>query len=207
MPGGYIQLQVRDSSNTLRSQTFWSTDGTPAGNLTPVHDISSGKAKPVSANFTRPATTSAIAVGDLLANDVTAGSVVPLTLAVARDVGLTGLIRKLRLKTTDTAFKDASVRVHLFASAPVPTVGDNGVLTSSGTMASTESNYLGFSDITLRSAFSDAVKGFGVAAFGYEFVFQTSGNANIYALLESLTAVAVTGSANVWTLTAEVFQD
>jgi hypothetical protein len=156
-----------------------------------------------SANFTRPADTNAYAVGDLIANSTTAGSVVPLSLAVSRASDKTGMVRRLRLKTNDTAWANATVRVHLFKNTPTLSVGDNAVF-SGGT---TESEYLGYADITLDRHFSDAEKGTGIPATGSEWNFEPSaGTQTIFALLEARSAITP-GSAKVWTLAAETHQN
>jgi hypothetical protein len=154
-----------------------------------------------SAAMTRPADTSAYSVGDLIANNTVAGSVVPIALAVARVNDGSGMIRRIRLKTNDAAFAAAVIRVHLYRDSPTVTNGDNG------TFLTTESNYIGYADITLDRHFSDAEKGFGVPAVGPEWSFQSSaGTQNIYALLEARSAVTP-GSAKTWTLIAETFQN
>jgi hypothetical protein len=154
-----------------------------------------------SAAMTRPADTSAYSVGDLIANNTVAGSVVPIPLAVARVNNGSGMIRRLRLKTNDAAFAAAVIRVHLYRDSPSVTNGDNGVFLT------TESNYIGYADITLNRHFSDAEKGFGVPAVGSEWSFQPSaGTQTIFALFEARTAVTPS-SATVFTLVAETCQN
>lgn len=151
--------------------------------------------------FTRPANTTAYAVGDLIANNATAGSVTPITLAVARANDKTGMVRRLRLKTTDTGFAGQTVRAHLYQDSPTVTNGDNGA------WLSIASGYLGYADIALDRVFSDSIMGLGVPAVGGEFNFAPhSGTENIFALLES-RAVATPQSASTWTLTAEAHQN
>jgi hypothetical protein len=154
------------------------------------------------ATLTRPADITAYAAGDLIANSATAGSVVPLTLAVARAAGKSGAIRRLRLKVNDTAWLNAIVRVHLYRQSPAVANGDNGALSS------TESDHIGYSDITLDRQFSDScVKGIGVPAVGSEFNFEPDpGTANIYALLECRGAVTPAAS-KTFALTVEAYQN
>jgi hypothetical protein len=154
-----------------------------------------------SATMTRPADTVAYAVGDLIANDTVAGSVVPIALSVARANDTTGMIRRVRLKTDDAAFANQIVRAHMFRNSPTVTNGDNGAFLA------TESGYIGYADITLDRHFSDAEKGFGVPAVGSELNFQpTAGAQTIYVLLEARTGVTP-GSAKTFTLVAETFQN
>jgi hypothetical protein len=154
------------------------------------------------ATMTRPADTTAYVSGDLIANSTTAGSVAPLTLAVARAANKSGAIRRLRLKVNDTAWLNASVRVHLYRQSPTVANGDNGAFSS------TESNHIGYSDITLDRQFSDpCVKGIGIPAIGSEFNFEPdAGTANIYALLECRSAVTPAAS-KTFTLTLEAYQN
>jgi hypothetical protein len=89
-----------------------------------------------------------------------------MRLHVARATDKTGMIRRLRLKTNDTAFAGATVRVHLYRDRPTVTNGDNGAFLT------TESNYIGYSDVVLDRHFSDAEKGIGVPAIGSEWNFE-----------------------------------
>jgi hypothetical protein len=166
-----------------------------------------GRSIAATASFTRPADTSAYAVGDLIANSTTAASVVPMALAVARINGGTGIIRKLRLKTNDAAWKNAVVRVHLFELSPTVTVGDNGVFNAAETLACTESSYIGYADVTLGKQFSDSVKGFAMPGEGVEWTFvAAAASQNVYALLEARTALTP-ASAALFTLSAETHQN
>lgn len=74
--------------------------------------------------FTRPSNTTAYTIGDMVANDVDAADLVPLTFdGVARGGGK---IVGARLSTSDEACV-AQLRLHLFRSTPTVVVGDNGV--------------------------------------------------------------------------------
>lgn len=167
-----------------------------------------GLIKLISAAFARPNDTTAYAVGDLIANSTAAGSVVPLTLAVARSADKSAMIRKLHLKVDGTAWMNATIRVHLFRNQPVPTVGDNGVFNASGVLATTEASYLGYTDVPIIAQFTDPfVKGFGTPTFGSEWNVEPKvTTANVYALLEARTAVTPAALKN-FTLTAEVHQN
>jgi hypothetical protein len=80
-------------------------------------------------SFTRPANTTAYASGDLVANDTTAASVVPLSWGIEGMQGCSGIIRGVRFYKSSTTVTAASFRVHLFTASPgVPTNGDNGAL-------------------------------------------------------------------------------
>jgi hypothetical protein len=151
------------------------------------------------ATFNRPADTTAYAIADLIANSTTAGSVVPMSL-VTRSGG--GILNRVRLKVNDTAWKAGVIRVHLFRNLPTVTVGDNGALNASETYQFTESDYLGYVDVTLAQATSD---GFAKGFAAFQVIFDVGG-AGIYGLLEARTAVTP-GSAKTFTLTLEVAAD
>jgi hypothetical protein len=163
------------------------------------------------ASFQRPADTLAYAVGDAILDSTTAatvnantaaGSAGIMRLHVARATDKTGMIRRLRLKTNDTAFAAATVRVHLFRDRPTVTNGDNGPFLTS------ESNYIGYADVVLDRHFSDAEKGLGVPAIGSEWNFDPApGTDYIHATLETRTAITTPGSAKTWTLAAEAHQN
>ena len=160
-------------------------------------------------SFNRPADTNVYAVGDLIA-DVTTTSPQPnpIQLPVGRVNGGSGMIRALRLKVNDTAWKGATIRVHLFRDLPTLGVGDNGTLNSSETYSMTESAYMGYDDGALSQQFSHpVVKGFGVRSIGSEWNFDCGANTkNIYAVLEARSAVTP-GSAKTFTLVAETLQN
>jgi hypothetical protein len=84
-------FEMKDAS--AQNLTFKSSES--GGTHTPHHKVEAepgenhigqigGHIAVVSASFTRPADTNAYAAGDLVANSVTAGSVIPMTFAVAR---------------------------------------------------------------------------------------------------------------------------
>jgi len=94
--------------------------------------------------FTRPANTTQYTAGDLVANSVTAGSVVPLLFDLSGVKGGTsgkvvgGLMRKSTVTVTVATFA-----LHLFANiSPVVTNGDNGALLIT-TPATDLPNYIG----------------------------------------------------------------
>jgi hypothetical protein len=156
----------------------------------------------VSASFTRPANTTAYAVGQLIANSTIAASVVPMALTVARDLDFTGMIRRARIKVSDTAWLNATVRVHCYKNSPTVSNGDGGNWVSS------ESEYLGALDVSFDKQFSDPfVKGIGVPNNGSEINFApAAGTGSIFCLLEARSAVTP-ASGSAWTLTLEVLQN
>jgi hypothetical protein len=153
-----------------------------------------------SANFTRPADTTAYAVGDLVANSVTAGSVVPMQLAVARLADALAETSRIRLKKSGAVLTNAQFRVHLYRNSPTIANGDNGA------WSTTESGYVGFLDVTIDKAFTDGAKGIGTVGAGNEILLQPAlGTQNVFALLEARAAYTP-ASAEVFTLEVEVEQ-
>lgn len=145
-----------------------------------------------SASFTRPADTTAYASGDLVANSTTAGSVTAMTFTVARANGLSGMIRRARIKKTSTSTTNASFRLHLYTSIPTVTNGDNGV------WLSTQSGYLGAIDLPADRAFSDAASGVGVPIAGSDIDYVCGGSVTaIYGLLEARAAYTPTSGETI----------
>ncbi|MCX5478441.1 hypothetical protein OSH08_05465 [Kaistia geumhonensis] len=167
--------------------------------------VSVGPAKIVTATLTRPADTAVYATGDLIANSTTAGSVAPMALAVARTNDVTGMVRKVRLATSNAAWANNTVRVHLFRSVPTSAVGDNGAF--SGAVNGIASVHLGYFDVTFDVAFSDGAKGEGAPNAGSEINFEpAAGTANIYALLE-VRGAYTPASGQTFALALEVLQN
>lgn len=156
----------------------------------------------VGGTLTRPANVTAYAIGDLIANSATAGSVTPISLSVARANDKTGMVRRLRLKTTDTGFSGVTVRAHLYQDTPTVSNGDNGA------WLSIASGYLGYCDIVMDRVFSDAIMGIGAPAVGGEVNFAPhSGAQTISALLEVRAAVTPSANSTTFILSAETHQN
>lgn len=160
-----------------------------------------GNTATVTGTFTRPADTNVYASADLVANSTTAGSVVPVTLAVSRANDKPFTIPRLRLKKSSNILTNASFRVHLYRNSPTIANGDNGA------WSTTESEYLGAFDITMDKAFTDLAKGIGVPSVGSAIIsVPASGTVNIFALIEARAAYTPI-SGEVFTITAEVLRD
>lgn len=209
LSGNGVTEKWRDAGDgtwqKLGAMVVVGSDGTAGGSVTGFTAI-------VGASFSRPADTSAYAIGDIIGDstvaatmnaNVTAASAGIMRVHVARATDKTGMVRRLRLKTTDAAFLNMVVRVHLFRDRPTLLVGDNGAFAANAS----ESNYLGYGDITLAMQFSDYVKGITGPADGSEWNFDPfSGTDYIHALLEC-RSVVTPGSAKTWSLVAEVLQN
>jgi hypothetical protein len=155
----------------------------------------------VSTSMTRPANVTQYAVGQLVANNTVAGSVVPIALAsVLRAANTPATIQRLRLRKSGPILAAATFRVHLFGTA-APTVanGDGAALSMSSS-----ANYLGYADINLDQAFTDGANGNTSPSF-VPIMVKASAQ-TVWALLEARD-VYTPLSGEVFTLTAEVLQD
>ncbi len=81
-----------------------------------------------SASFTRPADTTAYAAGDLVANNTTAGSVVPLTFNFKEAGGLPIWLRSVTMRKTQASVTNANFRLWFLSASPTVTNGDNGAI-------------------------------------------------------------------------------
>lgn len=155
-----------------------------------------------SANFTRPADTTAYASGDLVANSTTAGSVAAMQFTATRIAAGSGMIRRLRLRKSGTSVTNASFRLHLFKAAPgTITNGDNGAFSTSGV-----ADYLGALDVTMDRAFTDGATGHGLPVTGSEINFKLASGQTIYGLLEARGAYTP-ASGETFTADLEILQD
>lgn len=159
-----------------------------------------GNSVVVGGTFNRPADTTAYASGDLVANNVTAGSVTPISAAAARVNAGTGVIRRIRFSTSKTGLVGTETfRVHLFKLSPTVTNGDNGAFVAAGLTAVA----LGYTDVIMNHVYSDGAKGFTAT----DIVFDANGGTqNIYALIEVRNAYTPL-SGETFTLALEVLQD
>lgn len=158
-----------------------------------------------SANFTRPADTTAYVVGDLVANSTTAGSVVPLSFATAARVAAGSfVVRKVRLHKSSTSVTSASFRIWLFTATPtIATTGDNGVFT---TVVSGGAGFIGTSTISSMLALADCAVGNAAADTGSDMMVDLTSGTTIYALIEARGAYTP-GNAEVFTVTLELMQN
>lgn len=153
-----------------------------------------------SASFTRPADTTAYALGDLVANSTTAGSVAPLTFSPVVSNGA-GMIRRVRLNKSTNTTTNATFRIHFYTQSPTVSNGDNGA------WLTPVAGYIGSVDVTISKAFSDpSAQDVGVPTNGNELNFALTGtNTTIYALIEARAAYTP-GSAEVFTVIPEIHQ-
>lgn len=163
----------------------------PVGGALPVVAIEAV----VASSFVRPADTTAYAVGDLVANHVTAGSVVPLAFAALRNATVTARLTRLRLAKSTAGLANASFRLHLYSVAPVPANGDNGALLTP------LAGYIGAVDVVIDRGFSDGASGAAVAS-----LLLSGATATIHGLIEARAAY-VPGAGETFTASLELTQN
>jgi hypothetical protein len=133
--------------------------------------------------FTRPSDTTQYAAGDLVANDVDAGDVTPMTFNCGSVGRGRATVKRARLLKTGTGITAASFILHLFGTLPTVANGDNGAFTPVSV-----ASYLGPIPIDMSSGAvigsSDAVK-FGAPSpeINFDVTKAASANRKLYGLL------------------------
>lgn len=152
-------------------------------------------------SFVRPANVTPYSVGGLVANSITASSVIPMAFQLDNGFPMGQFrITRARLYKTGAIITNATFRLHLYQALPAVTNGDGGawLTTNSG-------DWLGNIDISSMLAFSDGAAGTGSCPSGSEmFVRQKQGKV-IYGLLAALGAYTP-ASAEVFTAVIEVVE-
>lgn len=154
-----------------------------------------------SANFTRPSNATQYAIGDLVANNTAAASVVAMSWTVplpdSSKNGYAGFyVAGVRLHKSDHDLTSASFRVHLYSATPTFTsAGDNGVFST--VVATGNANWLGSFDGTCVAAHADGDSCICVPTEGV-IPPQLIGGATVYGLIEAL-ATYTPASAEVFT--------
>ena len=152
-----------------------------------------------SAPFTRPADTTQYAIGDLVANSTTAGSVVPMSISLGNTFG-PGQFRLTRVRLVrsgTTAITSATFRAHFYSTSPTVANGDNGAWSSSGA-----AGWLGSIDLPTMTLFTDGASSVGGATAGSEFLIRLAAGSTVYALLAALGTYTPAAS-DAFTLTLE----
>ncbi|TGW09959.1 hypothetical protein EN788_22160 [Mesorhizobium sp. M2D.F.Ca.ET.145.01.1.1] len=151
------------------------------------------------ATMTRPADTNAYTANDAVANNVTAGSVTPLSFSVSDVNNDLVTLERLRLITSDTGAQGKNFRAWLYQVAVTPGAGDNAAFTSP------RGSFIGTMSGTLRT-FSDGAGGVMVPDEGARIIAKPiSGNVTVNALIQTLDAFTPL-SASTWIATLEGFQ-
>lgn len=155
------------------------------------------------ASFSRPADTTQYAVGDLVANTTTAGSVTPLSLVIARAANGSAMLRRLTLRKSGVSLTNAVFRVHLFRQATITcSNGDNGAF-----LTNQLANYIGAFDVTMDRAFTDGAYGAGVPVNGSDMTIALSGGVDYVRALVEARGAYPPASAETFTVGLEVIQN
>lgn len=150
--------------------------------------------------ITRPADTTAYAVGDLVANSTTAGSVTAFSFASASRESQVVRIERVRVRKSGTGVTNASFRVHFYNAPPgTPTNGDNGAFLTS------IASWIGSFDVTVDRAGSDGAIGAGLPLVGSSITAKVGSNRTLYALLEARGAYTP-ANAETFTLKVEAYR-
>jgi hypothetical protein len=157
----------------------------------------------------RPANVTAYASGQLIANSLGVGGVVPIALPVFRALGSRVRLRRARLTKSAVLTTNAIIRAHIFNDAPtMGTVVDGSALAIIGVSAYVGSFTFDFTNQTAAPAiFTDGVKCIATPDVGVDI---NCGNGpgtspNVYALLEARAAYAPANQEN-FTLALELVQ-
>lgn len=150
-----------------------------------------------SANFTRPSNTTAYAVGDLVANNTAAASVVAMSWTAARFAAGSFYVAGIRLHKSQASVTNAQFRIHLYAATPTfVTAGDNGVF---GTVVATgNANWISSYDVTIVALHADGASGIAVPTEGLVSPALLASGQTVYGLIEALAAYTPS-SAEVFT--------
>ena len=156
-----------------------------------------------SANFSRPADTTAYASADLVANSTVAGSVTPMSWTAPRYATGSGQIRLARLKKSAVSVTNAVFRLHLYTASPTIANGDNAA------WSTTHSGYLGSFEFDLTGGtgrvFTDASYAIGTPSVGSEVGFDLASGSTVYGLLEARGAYTP-ASAETFTVDLQIVQ-
>ena len=156
----------------------------------------------LSQSFSRPNNTTAYASGQLVANSVTAGLVVPMAFTVGGN-SMPGQFRlsRIRLFKSGTSSTNAQFRLHLYGAPPSVANGDGGVWSTSGA-----GFYLGSIDVASMKAFTDGCADVGDDAAGSEHWIRLAGGATYYGLMEARAAYTPVANEQ-FTVTPETVEE
>jgi hypothetical protein len=156
----------------------------------------------LSQSFTRPSNTTAYNLGQLVANSVTAGAVVPMSFNVGGN-SMPGQFRlsRIRLFKSGTSSANAQFRLHLYSAPPTLANGDGGAWSTNQA-----ASYLGSIDVAGMKAFTDGCCDVGDDAAGAEHLVRLPGGTAFYGLIEARAAYAPVGNEQ-FTVTLETVEE
>jgi hypothetical protein len=142
-------------------------------------------------SFTRPNDTNAYAIGDLVANSTTAGSVVFPIFPVVTKQGGDGRIIAWRMTKTGTSATNANFNLHLFVATPtIATAGDNGAIATD--VSALGKGYIGYLAMASMTAFADGCWGLGIPPAPLPALPFTAAITQLYGILAAGAAYTPT---------------
>lgn len=135
-------------------------------------------------NFTRLNNTTAYALGQLVANSATAGSVVPLSWTTPAS---TFRIVRVRMSLSGKSVTNTNFRIHFFNASPGVANGDGGTFTPS--LLADEVCEM---DVTVALAGSDVSMGYGAANQGAACYVALASGTTLFGLVEARAAYTPT---------------
>ena len=148
-----------------------------------------GVALTPSAVLTRPADTTAYAIGDQM-------GAAALVFSIADGDRGGGVVRRARCRKSTNTTANANIRLHLFNSLPTVSVADNAPIALTAT-----AGYLGYIDFTsFDQVWTDFTHARGIPAVGQDITFA---GGTIWGVPEARAAYAP-GNAEAFTFTLEI---
>lgn len=192
---GGIWYWVKQGANAIASFVSSSTSSATGG-IAVVGFITNP-----SASFVRPGDGTQYSIGDLVANNTAAGSVVAMQLDVGRLALSSVMIRRIKVHKLGTSTTNAQFRVHFFRTSPTSAAGDNAAFSTNNV-----ADYIGAFDVTIDRAFTNGSAGFGVPTAGNDMSVKLSDSTFIYALIEARAAYTPQASES-FTVTLDDLQN
>lgn len=154
-----------------------------------------------SASFTRPGNTTPYASGQLVANSVTAGSVVPLSWTASRVAAGNFRITRTRMMLSGKSITNTNFRVHYFSATTTVSNGDGGTFVP--TTAALEVCEM---DVTVALAGADVSIGYGAANQGVACDVALASGSTLFGYVEARAAYTPV-SAETITVVPEIHQN
>lgn len=186
LPAVGVAVAADDIGGVLyqRVKLVHGSDGTNNGDASlsaPFPVVTESRTIVASAEFSRPADTTAYAVNDVVSDSTSAPTIMQFTLARAN--GGAGYISKARIETNDTA-DVARYRLHLFHTAPTM-INDNSPMTVLWANRDKRVGAVDFDPLVTGGSGSDAARQINT----YPLFFKCAvADAKLYGILEILTA-------------------
>lgn len=161
-----------------------------------------------STQFARPGDTTAYAAGDLIANNTSAASVVPLQFRFASSEPFLQIDRAV-IRKSSTGVVNPSFRLNLYSALPVISVsGDNGLMSANTTAATTFIGGLSTTGVLtthLDGGVGNLLPFFGASPFPFPLMVDcrtliSGGAVTLFGLLEALAAYTP-GNAETFNVT------